>query len=82
MSIGIGQDITDRKYAKAASVLEERNRIAREIHDILAQTFTGIILHMQAATQVLTDDLEATQAHLEMIDECFSTRPTTRIVIR
>ncbi|GAA6614581.1 PAS domain S-box protein [Scytonema sp. NUACC26] len=69
MSIGIGQDITDRKHAEAASVLEERNRIAREIHDILAQTFTGIILHIQVATQVLTDDLEATQAHLEMIDE-------------
>ncbi|MFL9454226.1 PAS domain S-box protein [Tolypothrix bouteillei VB521301_2] len=69
MSIGIGQDITDRKHAEAASVLEERNRIAREIHDILAQTFTGIILHTQAATQVLIDDLEATQAHLEMIDE-------------
>ncbi|MBD2527609.1 PAS domain S-box protein [Nostoc sp. FACHB-133] len=77
MSIGIGQDITerldaalrDREYAEAASVLEERNRMAREIHDILAQSFTGILLHIQAATQVLTDDLEATQAHLKMIDE-------------
>ena len=77
MTIGIGQDITERLYtalrerknAEAASILEERNRMAREIHDILAQTFTGIILHIQAATQVLTDDLEATQAHLEMIDE-------------
>jgi PAS domain S-box-containing protein len=77
MTIGIGQDITERldaalrerKNAQAASILEERNRMAREIHDILAQTFTGIILHLQAATQVLTDDLEATQAHLEMIDE-------------
>ncbi len=69
MSISIGQDITVRKHAEAASVLEERNRMAREIHDILAQAFTGIILHIQAATQVLTDDLEATQAHLEMIDE-------------
>ncbi|BAY50523.1 multi-sensor signal transduction histidine kinase (plasmid) [Scytonema sp. HK-05] len=69
MSIGIGQDITARKQAEAASVVEERNRMAREIHDILAQSFTGIILHIQAATQVLTDDLEATEAHLEMIDE-------------
>ena len=77
LSIGIGQDITERldaalrerKNAEAASILEERNRMAREIHDILAQTFTGIILHIQAATQVLTDDLEATQAHLEMVDE-------------
>jgi signal transduction histidine kinase len=54
---------------EAASILEERNRMAREIHDTLAQAFTGIVLHIGAATQVLTDDLEATQAHLEMIDE-------------
>ncbi len=62
-------DISDRKLAEAASILEERNRIAREIHDTLAQAFTGILLNVGAATQVLTDDLEATQAHLETIDE-------------
>jgi len=62
-------DISDRKLAEAASILEERNRMAREIHDTLAQSFTGILLQVGAATQVLADDLEATQAHLEMIDE-------------
>jgi PAS domain S-box-containing protein len=66
---GLITDISDRKRAEAASILEERNRMAREIHDTLAQAFTGILLHIGAATQVLTDDLEATQAHLEMIDE-------------
>jgi PAS domain S-box-containing protein len=65
----LNTDISDRKRAEAASILEERNRMAREIHDTLAQAFTGILLHIGAATQVLTDDLEATQAHLEMIDE-------------
>ena len=35
----------------------------------VAQSFTGILLQVGAATQVLADDLEATQAHLEMIDE-------------
>lgn len=77
INIGIGQDISerlaatlrDRKRAEAASILEERNRMAREIHDTLAQAFTGILLNVGAATQVLTDDLAATQAHLETIDE-------------
>ena len=67
--VGIGQDISDRKRAEAASILEERNRMAREIHDTLAQSFTGILVQVGAATQVLADDIEATQAHLEIIDE-------------
>jgi PAS domain S-box-containing protein len=61
--------LRERKRAEEASILEERNRMAREIHDTLAQSFTGILIQVSAATQVLTDDLEATQAHLEMIDE-------------
>jgi PAS domain S-box-containing protein len=66
---GLITDIGDRKRAEEASILEERNRMAREIHDTLAQSFTGILVQIGAATQVLADDLEATQAHLEMIDE-------------
>ncbi|WP_081980641.1 PAS domain-containing protein [Neosynechococcus sphagnicola] len=62
-------DISDRKRAEATSILEERNRMAREIHDTLAQAFTGILVQVGGASQVLADDLEATQAHLEMIDE-------------
>ncbi|BAY73374.1 serine/threonine protein kinase and signal transduction histidine kinase with GAF and PAS/PAC sensor (plasmid) [Trichormus variabilis NIES-23] len=61
--------LRERKRAEEASILEERNRMAREIHDTLAQAFTGILVQVGAATQVLEDDLEATQAHLEMIDE-------------
>jgi PAS domain S-box-containing protein len=61
--------LRERKRAEQASILEERNRMAREIHDTLAQAFTGILLHVGAATQVLTDDLEATRAHLEMVEE-------------
>ncbi|BAY50215.1 multi-sensor signal transduction histidine kinase (plasmid) [Scytonema sp. HK-05] len=73
INIGIGQDISNRKRAEETSILEERNRMAREIHDTLAQAFTGILLHVGAATQVLIDDLEATQAHLEMINELAQT---------
>ncbi len=66
---GLITDISDRKRAEEASILEERNRMAREIHDTLAQAFTGILVQVSAAIQVLEDDLEATQAHLDMIDE-------------
>jgi PAS domain S-box-containing protein len=69
MSIGIGQDISDRKQAEAASILEERNRMAREIHDTLAQAFVGILIHAGGATGVLATDPDAVQAHLEMVDE-------------
>ena len=34
---------------RRAAVLEERNRMAREIHDSLAQAFTGILLQLEAA---------------------------------
>jgi PAS domain S-box-containing protein len=67
--IWLARDITLQKQAEAASILEERNRMAREIHDTLAQAFTGILAQAGAAKQVLTDDVEATQAHLDLIKE-------------
>ncbi len=67
--IWLARDITLQKRAEAASILEERNRMAREIHDTLAQAFTGILAQVGAAKQVLTDDSEATQAHLDLIEE-------------
>lgn len=47
------------------AVTEERNRMAREIHDTLAQGFTGIILQLEATEQVLGDDMSPeVQKHL------------------
>jgi signal transduction histidine kinase len=34
---------------RRAGVLEERQRLAREIHDTLAQGFAGIVVHLEAA---------------------------------
>jgi len=45
-------------------VLEERQRLAREIHDTLAQGFTSIILQLESAEQALSDR-EITQKHLD-----------------
>ena len=64
---GLITDIGDRKRAEAASILEERNRMAREIHDTLAQSFTGIIIHARAAASKITVDPEKAQAYLAQV---------------
>ena len=43
--------LTDQ--ARRAAVAEERNRLAREIHDSLGQEFAGISLQLEAARQAL-----------------------------
>jgi signal transduction histidine kinase len=40
---------------REAGALAERQRLAREIHDTLAQGFTSIVLHLEAAEQALPD---------------------------
>lgn len=51
--------------AKQAAILEDRNRMAREIHDTLAQSFAGILMQLQAATLNLIDDPEQVIVHLK-----------------
>ena len=47
------------------AVLEERNRMAREMHDTLAQGFTGVIMQLEAGEQALEERLEGeTAEHL------------------
>jgi signal transduction histidine kinase len=46
-------------------VLEERQRLAREIHDTLAQGFTSIVMHLETADQALPDDLDRVRKHLD-----------------
>jgi signal transduction histidine kinase len=45
------QEDADRQREHA--VLEERNRIARDVHDTLAQGFTGVSMQLQAARSAL-----------------------------
>ncbi|MCL6569055.1 MAG: sensor histidine kinase, partial [Meiothermus silvanus] len=51
---------TQRKLeekSRQAGVLEERQRLAREIHDTLAQNFTSIVMHLEAAEAAITGEL-------------------------
>ncbi len=50
---------------RRAGILEERQRLARDIHDTLAQGFTSIVMHLEAADQALPDDLDTLQKHLD-----------------
>jgi len=47
------------------AVVGERMRLAREIHDTLAQGFTGIVVQINAAEQVASERNEETWNHLE-----------------
>ncbi len=50
--------------AQETAVLHERQRLAREIHDTLAQGFTSIVMHLEAAEQALPDNPQVTERHL------------------
>jgi len=49
------RDITERKElaqrARRSTILEERSRMARDVHDTMAQGFTGIVLNLEAAEE-------------------------------
>lgn len=50
---------------RRAAVLEERNRMARDIHDTLAQGFTGVIVQLEAAEHAFAHDASSdTDSHI------------------
>lgn len=50
---------------RQAGIMEERQRLAHEIHDTLAQGFTSIVMHLEAAEAALPTQLSTLQRHLE-----------------
>ena len=56
--------------SRDAGVSSERERLAREIHDTIAQDLTGLVLLAQQAQRELTSgDTSATDARLQLIEE-------------
>ncbi|GAB4185584.1 MAG: AAA family ATPase [Coleofasciculaceae cyanobacterium] len=51
------------------NILQERNRMAREIHDTLAQSFTGIILHLGAIERDMETDSEQALSRMKIVSE-------------
>jgi PAS domain S-box-containing protein len=62
------RDITHHKQLeeqiKTAAIREERTRLARDIHDTLAQSFAGISIQLEGAEQVLPETAGEAQQHI------------------
>jgi len=69
--IAMVRDITERRQAEAAerdlALVEERNRLAREIHDSLAQGLTAIIWQLNASEVVVIAGGEAALESLSKV---------------
>ena len=48
------------------AVLEERNRMAREIHDTLAQGFTGIVIQLEAGEDSMDENPDLLREHIRV----------------
>jgi signal transduction histidine kinase len=57
-----------REEQATVATLDERARIAREIHDVLAHSLGALGLHIQAARAVLTDQHDEARA-VELLDQ-------------
>ena len=58
------------EQSREAAVLEERNRMARDIHDTLAQGFTGVIVQLEAAEDaIVNSDGEDGRKHIHRAAE-------------
>lgn len=61
-------EMTARKTAEVQfkAVLAERTRLARDLHDTLEQTLTGIALQLDAAAKLFRDRPDSAAHHLEL----------------
>jgi len=50
--------------ARFDAVLQERNRIAREIHDTLAQGFAGVSVQLEIVSRLMESSMESAREHL------------------
>ncbi len=51
--------------ARFGAVLQERNRIAREIHDTLAQGFVGVSMQLEIVSRLLASSVDGAREHLD-----------------
>lgn len=61
-------EMTARKTAEVQfrAVLAERTRLARDLHDTIEQTLTGIALQLDTAAKLFPRDHEQSQHHLQL----------------
>jgi signal transduction histidine kinase len=55
--------------ARELSIVEERNRLARDLHDSVAQKLFGVVLTAEAASTLLAQDAGQARAQLDRLQE-------------
>ena len=66
----LAMQLTDlANQSRSTAILEERNRLAREIHDTLAQTFTGIPLQVGVAQRIVNQEPAEAWSLMERVGE-------------
>jgi signal transduction histidine kinase len=55
--------------SRELSIVEERNRLARELHDAVTQKLFGVVLAAESGTALLARDVEAAGAQLALVRE-------------
>jgi signal transduction histidine kinase len=55
--------------SRELSIVEERNRLARELHDAVAQKLFGVVLAAESGTALLQRDVEQAGAQLQLVRE-------------
>ena len=58
-----------QETVREMAVSEERNRLAREIHDTLAHSLTGIIIQLEIAGELVNGDPKAAQTQIEEVQK-------------
>ncbi len=66
MAWGLYQIRVRQMNAQFSAVLAERNRIARDIHDSLAQSFVGVALQLEVVRAKLLEAPQLAAQHLEL----------------
>jgi len=61
------QAIREAERNQQAAIVEERNRMAREIHDTVAQALTGIVVHLESTEHILTTQPETARRRLDLV---------------
>ncbi|MGD9890033.1 MAG: GAF domain-containing protein [Dehalococcoidia bacterium] len=57
------------QQSRELAVTEERNRLAREIHDTLAQSLTGMVLQIEAVEDLLEQEPAQARAELKSLQQ-------------
>ena len=55
--------------SRELSIVEERNRLARDLHDSLVQKLFGVVLAAQSASTLIVRDTDAASAQVERVRE-------------